>query len=167
MRWLKPLVLAAVVALFSSGVANAATPLIRVDEAYAMTIRVLDDSAGKYQVEIENTNPVKFVASFNWTPPTGMTVTAVTSSIGGKCRLTTDGIVVCTGLAGPAGSVTTTGGSIIVDFIATGRQPTWTGSYWIHYGVIGSVQVQQSTFSDLPLCKKGQKSSTAHPCTKA
>ena len=59
----------------------------------------------------------------------------------------------------------TTGGSIIVNFTATGRQPTWTGSYWIHYGVIGSVQVQQSTFSDLPLCKKGQKSSTAHPCT--
>jgi hypothetical protein len=166
MRWLKLLLLGATVALVSSAAANAATPtpLIRVDEPYAMTIRVLDESAGKYQVEIDNANPLKFVSSFNWTPPSGMNVTSITSSIGGRCHLTGDGVVVCTGAAAPANSVTTMGGEIIVNFIATGRQPTWTGSYWIHYGVIGSVQVQQSTFSDLPACKKGQRSTRAHPC---
>ena len=132
-----------------------------------MVIRVLDEQAGKYQVEIENGNPTKFVSSFNWTPPSDMKVTAVTGSIGGRCHLTGDGIVTCTGLALPAGSYTTMGGAIIVNFTATGRSPTWTGSYWIHYGVIGSVEVQQSSFSDLPLCKKGQKSTAAHPCAKA
>jgi hypothetical protein len=162
MRWL--LFLAATVAIVLSTAANAATPPIRVDSPYTMTIRVLDESAGKYQVEIANENPTKFVSSFNWTPPSGMTVTSITSSVGGRCHLTGDGIVVCTGAAGPANSATTMGGSILVNFTATGRQPTWTGSYWIHYGVIGSVQVQESAFNDLPLCKKGQKSSAAHPC---
>jgi hypothetical protein len=162
MRWLLPL--AATVALVLSAAAYAAAPATRVDAPYAMTIRVLDDSAGKYQVEIENENPTKFVSSFNWTPPSGMTVTSITSSVGGRCRLTGDGIVICTGAAGPAHSVTTMGGSIIVNFTATGRQPTWTGSYWIHYGVVGSVQVQTSTFSDLPVCKKGQTNTAAHPC---
>jgi hypothetical protein len=161
MRWL--FVVATTVAVVAATAANAGTP-IRVDSPYTMTIRVLDESAGKYQVEIDNENPTKFVSSFNWTPPSGMTVVAVTSSVGGRCHLTGDGIVVCTGAALPASSTTTMGGSILVNFTATGRQPTWTGSYWIHYGVIGSVQVQESTFSDLPLCKKGQKSSAAHAC---
>jgi len=165
MRWLKALALAAAVAVVSSAAANAATPAVRVDWPYAMVVRVLDESAGKYQVEIDNGNPTKFVSSFNWTPPSGMTVTSIASSTGGRCRLTGDGVVVCTGAAAPASSVPPMGGGIIVNFTATGRQPTWTGSYWIHYGVIGSVQVQESTFSDLPLCKKGQKSSAAHPCT--
>jgi hypothetical protein len=159
--------LAALAALLLSSAAMAASPNIRVDQPYAMTVRILDEAAGKYQVEIENENPTKFVSGFNWTPPSGLTVVAITSTIGGRCRLTGDGIVICTGAALPADSAESMGGSIIVNFTATGRQPTWTGSYWIHYGVLGSVQVKQSTFSDLPLCKKGQKSTAAHPCTKA
>jgi hypothetical protein len=167
MRRLELLPLAATAALVFGAAPNASTPPIRVDEPYAMVVRVLDESAGKYQVEIENENPTLFVSSFNWIPPSGMTVTAITSSIGGRCHLTGDGFVVCTGLASPANSATTMGGDIIVNFTATGRQPTWTGSYWIHYGVIGSVQVQESTFSDLPVCKKSHTSTAAHPCAKA
>src|SRR5438874_7561668 len=91
-RWLKLLLLAGTVAAVSSAAANAATPLVRVDEPYAMTVRVLDESAGKYQVEVANANPTKFVASFNWTPPSGMNVTSITSSVGGRCHLTSDGI---------------------------------------------------------------------------
>ena len=131
-----------------------------------MTIRVLDDHAGKYQVEIDNANPLKVVSSFRWTPPGGMNVTSITGSFGGRCQLDT-GAIVCKGGAAPAESMTGLGGHIIVNFVATGRQPTWMGSYWIHWGVLGSVQVKQSTFSDLPVCKKGQKSSKAHPCTSS
>jgi hypothetical protein len=59
MRWPKlPALGARVFALVSSAAANAATP-IRVDAPYAMTIRVLDESAGKYQIEIANENPTK------------------------------------------------------------------------------------------------------------
>ena len=157
---------AALAALVVGSSAYAATPppKIRVDFPFAMVIRVLDDQAGKYQVDIQNGNPTRFVSSFNWTPPSGMTVTAVTGSIGGVCHLTGDGTITCKGLAAPPNSATTVGGDIIVDFTATGRQPTWTGSYWIHYGVVGSVQVQTSPFSDMPVCKKGQKSTNASPC---
>jgi len=158
-----PAALAATFVLATTTNAAAPPPPIVV-QPYAMVIRVLDDSAGKYQVEIDNSNPTRFVSSFDWTPPSGMTVTAVTSSIGGKCNLSSDGIVICKGLAAPPKSATSMGGAIIVNFTATGRQPQWTGSYWIHYGVVGSVQVQTSTFSDLPLCKKGQKSTAATPC---
>ena len=166
MRVLKLLQAAVIVALVSSAAANAATPPPpRVDFPYAMVIRVLDEPSGKYQVEIENGNPTRFVSSFNWTPPSGMNVVAVTGSKGGICHLS-QGIVICKGLAAPPDSATSVGGDIIVNFTATGRQPTWTGSYWIHYGVVGSVQVQTSKFGDLPLCKKGQKSSNTNPCSK-
>jgi hypothetical protein len=163
---------AAVLALCSSVVAqaatpSAATPSIRVDHPYAMTVRILDEAAGKYEVEVENENPTKFVSRFSWTPPSGLAITQITSSTGGRCLLTGDGIVTCVGLAAPAGSVTTMGGSIVVRFNATGLEPTWAGSYWIHHGVLGSVKVTQSTFTDLPLCKTGQKSTAARPCAKA
>ncbi len=158
-----PVVLATAFTLATT--ANAAkTPPPIVVQPYAMVVRVLDDNAGKYQVEIDNSNPTRFVSSFDWTPPSGMHVTAVTGSIGGTCNLTSDNIIVCKGLAAPPKSATGMGGAIIVNFTATGRQPQWAGSYWIHYGVVGSVQVQTSTFSDLPVCKKGQKNTAAHPC---
>ena len=165
MRILKLFAALMLAAVCFGAAANAATaPKPRVDFPYAMVIRVLDEQAGKYQVEIENGNPTRFVSSFNWTPPSGMNVVAVTGSVGGICRLNGDGTINCKGLAAPPNSVTSVGGDIIVNFTATGRQPTWTGSYWIHYGVVGSVQVQTAPFSDVPLCKKGQKSTNAHPC---
>ena len=160
---LVPAALAAAFMLAAVADAAKAPPPIVV-QPYAMVMRVLDDASGKYQVEIDNSNPTRFVSSFDWTPPSGMTVTAVTGSIGGRCNLTSDNIIICKGLAAPPKSATGMGGSIIVNFTATGRQPQWTGSYWIHFGVIGSVQVKTSTFSDLPLCKKGQKTTAAHPC---
>jgi hypothetical protein len=153
-----------VLALIASAAATAAGPAPRIDFPYAMVLRVLDEPSGKYQVEVENGNPTHFISSFNWTAPSGMRVTAITGSVGGICRLTTDGIIVCKGLAPPPTSATSVGGNILVNFTATGRQPTWTGSYWIHYGIIGSVQVQMTQFSDLPLCPKGHKSTKAHPC---
>jgi hypothetical protein len=166
-RRLKLLTFVVFVAVASSATASAATPSVRVDSPFAMTVSVLDEAGGKYQVEVQNENPTKFVSRVSWTPPNGLTITGITRSIGGKCLLTGDGVVVCVGQARPAASMTTMGGSIIVVFTATGLQPTWTGEYWIHHGVLGAVKVTQSTFNDLPLCKKGQKSTAARPCTKA
>jgi hypothetical protein len=158
----------AIATLVVGAAANAASPpKIRVDAPYTMTVRVLDETAGKYQVEIDNANPERFISAFNWAPPDGLTVVKITGTVGGICHLTTDGLVNCKGLASPAGSVTTMGGGILVNFTATGLQPTWAGSYWIHHGVVGSVAVTTSTFSDLPVCKKGQTSTKTNPCTKA
>jgi hypothetical protein len=58
---------------------------------------------------------------------------------------------------------------MIVDFTATGLQPTFVptsyGGYFIHYGVLGSVEVETGSFADLPLCKKGETSTRTNPCT--
>jgi hypothetical protein len=161
---LLPFILGAVLVV-GAGSSNAATPPApRVDMPYSMTVRILDDQAGKYQVEVDNTNPTRFISSFNWSPPSGMNVVSIISAIGGRCRLSTDGIITCTGLAAPPSTADGVGAALIVDFTATGRQPTYANGYWIHYGVVGSVQIQTSKFNDVPICKKGQKSTAAHPC---
>jgi len=164
MRLTQLLPVAATVAL-ASGVATAAarTPPPRVDMPYAMTVRVLDEQAGKYEVEVDNTNPTRFIRSFNWTPPAGMGVTSVDRASGGQCAIEGGGIV-CRGLAAPPTSVNGVGAPLIVEFTATGRRPAWANGYWIHFGVVGSVTVQTSKFSDVPVCKEGQKSTTARPC---
>jgi hypothetical protein len=157
--------LAALGALFAATGAVAGNPL-RVDTPYTMTLRVLDDVAGKYEVEIDNTNPGRLITGFVWSPPTGMSVTTVNQTIGGTCQVAAGGITCKGGGAAPPSSATGVGAGLLVYFTASGRQPTWTGSMWIHYGVIGSVAVTTSQFNDVPVCKKGAKSTTAHPCAK-
>ena len=166
MRVLKLSVLAAFGALLLATGAVAGNPL-RVDMPYAMTLRVLDDVAGKYAVEVDNTNPSRVITGFNWSPPAGLTITEITRTIGGTCQLASGGIISCKGggAAGP-NSAEGVGAGLLVYFSASGLKPTWTGSMWIHYGVLGSVDVQTSKFSDLPLCKKGVTSTKAHPCAK-
>jgi len=60
----------------------------RHDDSDALTIvRFLDPAAGKYQVEVDNTSGKGFINSFNWVPPAGLTITAITSTEGGHCTL--------------------------------------------------------------------------------
>lgn len=171
MRALKALVFAAV-ALSVSIPALAASPPIDIQLPYTMTVRVLNDSAGLYQVEVDDTNPLKSITSFVWTPPGGMEIKSIVSTIGGTCRLSgADNTVACAGDAAPPGGFGNVGGSMLVTFVATGNQPTWVptsyGGYYIHYGVIGSVSVHEvAGLGDLPLCKKGQTSTRAHPCAE-
>jgi hypothetical protein len=163
-RTLQLLALAGTLGLFVVGTAVAATP--RVVLPYAMTVRILDESSGTYQVEVDNTNPARYITGFHWTPPGGLTIVTITSTVGGKCRLPGDGTIACTGEAAPPVGGQVNGASMIVDFRATGLEPKWMGTYWTHYGVIGAVQVTTGGFSDLPLCKKSQTSTRAHPCAR-
>ncbi len=142
-----------------------------VDMPYTMTVRVIDDSKGVYQVEVDNGNPYKYVNSYVWTPPGGMTITKILSSVGGTCVLAGNANTVsCVGAAAPPGDLGTIGAGIVVTFTATGNEPTFVktsyGGYFIHYGVIGSVQVHEGGFADLPLCKKGHTSTASSPCAK-
>lgn len=170
-RMTLPLALAVIAAAAAGTSAHASDPNVRVNVPYVMTVRILDEIAGKYQVEFDNTNPAKLIDDFKWTPPGGMTISAINSTTGGRC-LILEGIIECKGQWRPAScdSGECIGGSMKVDFTATGKQPTFVqtsyGGYWNHYGVIGTIVVHTATFSDLPLCKKGQKSTRAHPCTK-
>ena len=64
-----------------------------------------------------------------------------------------------------------------VNFTAKGLEPTFANGYWTYYGFSASrLQIQQMTpvpyhipsslptFTDVPVCKKGQKSTKARPC---
>lgn len=141
-----------------------------VTPPYMMSVRILDESAGAYQVEVDNMNPYRFIRSYVWTAPPGMTIIKITSTIGGKCLLQAPGTLTCNGSAAGPKNGSQVGESMLVDFTATGEAPkfipTSYGGYYIHYGVIGSVSVQMSTnFGDLPLCKNGEKSTKTHLCS--
>jgi len=73
-----------------------------------------------------------------------------------------------------------TGGRLLVNFVATtDRAPTFNGKYWTYYGIVGAYTKITSMTpvpyhipsdlshqgADLPLCKKGQKSTKVHPCS--
>jgi hypothetical protein len=163
--------LAGIVSLGLGTSAHAAAPGVHVSVPYMMTVRVLDEDRGSYQVEVDNTNPFRFINSYTWTPPPGLTITKITSTVGGECRLSTeDGTVTCKGEAAGPSDYGQVGQAMIVNFTASGLRPKWIatsyGGYYISAGVIGSVQVTEGTFSDLPLCKKGQTSTKQKPCTK-
>src|SRR5207237_6629424 len=138
--------LVAAIALCVGVTASASSP--KVNMPYAMVVRIIDEPTGKYQVEVENTNPTRYINSFNWTPPLGLTISAITSTIGGKCRLSSDGTINCTGEAAPpvCDSGECVGESMIVNFTAAGGQPSFVttsyGGYWIHRGVVGAVVVR-------------------------
>ena len=157
-------------AMVLGGTAVAATATSS-DLPYVMVVRII--SHDHYQVEVQNTNPTSFIKSFDWTPPSGLTVTAVTGSQGGTCKLDGAGGISCTGKATPATCSGCVGASMLVNFTATGLEPTYANGYWTYYGVVGGVQVtgtipiQKPSFGDLPVCKKGQKSTKKNPCVKS
>jgi hypothetical protein len=136
---------------------------------YVMVVRII--STDHYQVEVQNTNPQSFIKSFEWFPPGGLTVTAVTGSQGGTCKLDGLGGISCSGKALPSTCDGCVGSSMTVNFTAKGLEPTYANGFWTYYGVVGGVQVtgtipiQKPTFSDLPTCAKGKKSTPSHLCT--
>jgi len=133
-------------------------------------------SPGSYQLEVQKTSGIGFINAFSWDPPVNLTITAVTSTVGGKCTLQGGGIE-CTGNVAPPKCTCLAGGSLTVSFTAKGLEPTFANGYWTYYGFSGArLQIQQMTpvpyhipsalptFTDVPLCKKGQKSTKARPC---
>jgi hypothetical protein len=135
-------------------------------------------NSGVYQLQVQNTTGIGYINSFQWNAPTGLTITAVTSSEGGKCSLANNAIH-CSGNIAPPTCTCYPGGSLTVNFIASGLTPTYTNGYRTNYGIVGeSLQIQSMTpvpyhipsyqapgiFKDIPLCAKGQKSTKVHPC---
>jgi len=133
-------------------------------------------SVGSYQLDVENTSGIGFINQFNWVPPQGLTVTAVTSSEGGKCSLV-NGDIQCNGNVAPPRCTCLAGGELTVNFTASGLQPTFANGYWTYYGLVGAyLQITRMTpvpyhipssmtlVTDLPLCAKGHKSTKTNPC---
>jgi hypothetical protein len=133
-------------------------------------------SPGLYQLDVQNTSGIGYINTFRWVPPSGMTITAVTSSEGGRCTLL-NGNIECNGKINPPSCTCQAGGDLTVNFTATGLQPTFANGYWTYYGLEGAyLQIEQMTpvpyhipsvvpyGADLPLCTKGHKSTKAAPC---
>ena len=132
--------------------------------------------SGRYQLDVQNTSGIGYINTFSWVPPAGLTITAVTSSEGGKCTLVA-GNIQCNGKIAPPTCTCQAGGDLTVTFTASGLQPTFANGYWTYYGIQGAyLQIEQMTpvpyhipstlpyGADLPLCKKGQKTTKAVPC---
>jgi hypothetical protein len=133
-------------------------------------------SPGLYQLDVQNTSGIGYINQFVWTPPAGLTVTAITSAEGGKCRLVS-GDIECNGNITPPTCTCLAGGDLTVNFTATGLQPTYANGYWTYYGMVGAyLTITEMTpvpyhipstiteSSDLPVCKKGHSSTKKNPC---
>jgi hypothetical protein len=110
-----------------------------------------------------------------------MTITAITSTEGGHCSLVSGNISCRGGKDGiaPPKCTCLSGGSMTINFTATGNEPVFNGQYWTYFGIIGSyTQITSmtpvpyhipsflpTTTADLPLCKKGQTSTPTNPCS--
>jgi len=121
----------------------ASAPAASPEAAAAVTIRPLD--TGKYQLEVVNTSGIGFIDTFYWAPPPGVTITAITSSEGGRCKLLS-GEISCTTRLAPPPCTCEAGGSMTVNFTATGLASTYANGYWTSYGVVGGyLQIQTMT----------------------
>jgi hypothetical protein len=136
--------------------------------------------SGKYELLVQNTSGIGYINSFDWSPPLGMTLTKVTSSPGGKCSVVQNDIA-CKAKLKPPKCTCLPGGSITIDFTAKSIDPKTAVA--TSYGAVGSYLVIKSLTpvpyhipselsgssnpgADLPVCKKGQTSTKANPCTK-
>jgi hypothetical protein len=129
-----------------------------------------------YQLRIVNTSDIGFINAFTWLAPRGLTVTAVTGSSDGTCRLSGNDIW-CSGMAiRPPVCACRSGGRATVSFTAETASRSGPGQ---SYGIQGSgVRIAAMTpvpylipshlgvapALDLPLCAKGQESTKAKPC---
>jgi hypothetical protein len=113
----------------------------RIGATDAVTIiRFLDPVRGLYQIEVDNTSGIGYINTFDWVPPPNMTVTAITSTQGGHCFINGSGAISCTaggkGIAPPK-CTCLAGGSLLINFTASGNAPVFNGQYWTYYGVVG------------------------------
>lgn len=136
----------------------------------------------RYELLVQNTSGIGWINTFEWVPPPGMKVTKITRVSAGQCKLVA-GDISCTTKLTPPKCTCRPGGSMTIDFSATGRDPTTQDGHTLTLGVIGSfLRIEKMTpvpyhipswigglptpTTDLPLCKKGQVSTKAHPCVK-
>ena len=135
---------------------------------------------GRYEVEIQNNSGIGTLNSFTWSPPPGLTVTALGGAVGGSCKLAR-GNISCTGSIQPPRCLCQPGQNIVFSFSATGDLPTKVDGYLVTHGFVGQqLRITAMTplpylipsalgeptpgIADLPACKNGRRSTKSHPC---
>jgi hypothetical protein len=98
---------------------------------------------GHYQLSVQNASPKGSITGFTWAPPAGMTITAVTGSNGGTCRLASHGAISCRGtLQQPKCLCNSTGGTLTVEFTAN-QQPYRNSKS--NYETLGTLNITSLT----------------------
>jgi hypothetical protein len=100
-----------------------------------MILRTLDK--GHYELVVQNESNIGFIDGFTWKPGHNLRINALLSVRGdGPCQLTTDKTVSCAGrLRPPQCLCTPNGGSVTIDFTATGDNATKANGYLVNHGV--------------------------------
>ena len=129
----------------------------------------------RYQIVVQSVSDAGFINSF-WWQAANLRITGVTSSSSGSCHVASDTSLQCIGLTiKPPACTCEPGGTVTVNFTATNIAPT----RGVHYGTVHSVlrigdvtpvpyhipsYKGASSNEDLPLCARGQASTSKSPC---
>ena len=115
-------------------VANSRSALVRDEAGHYHVVNLAGSDAetiikprtkGHYQVYILNTSGIGFLDGFTWTPPAGWTITAITKTTGGSCRLAADGKVACRGhVVPPSCLCTASGGAVTIELAVSAPTST-------------------------------------------
>jgi hypothetical protein len=135
-----PCVDAAVVLVDPIAVAQVASPRVQVDPSDGRwVLRFLDIPRGLYRIAVTSKTSPRSIKTFVWTPPQNMSLTAITSTDGGACKLAA-GNISCHGVNGLAAS-TNCACALVVNFTATGLAPTFNGESWVWNGATSGVLI--------------------------
>jgi hypothetical protein len=128
---------------------------------FTVSMQVL--STGRYRIEVQNIAAASNFRYFAWVLPDGMTVERVLGTQSGDCGIFS-GLISCIRELKHKGCGCGQR-DLVVDFNAAVRLPIRAaGGYWIHLGLVTPYLDLPPTFSDLPICDLGEKSTPAHPC---
>jgi hypothetical protein len=133
-----------------------------------------------YQLEVTNTSSIGFVNTFEWLPPRGTSIVAVTASSTGHCMVSNGGIVCRVALRPPTCTCRGDGGRVTIDFTArvppdkAGHEAGFVGASLdvrsltpVPYIIPSSPLEKPGVNSDLPLCTHGKHSTPREPCIRS
>lgn len=103
---------------------------------------------GDYELDLQNTSALGYIDTFTWVPPAGMTVTGITKTAHGSCQVVS-GDIACEGKVPPPICTCRVGGTLIVDFTATGNSPTYVDGHILWFGLVGG-QTLITTITPVP-----------------
>ncbi len=93
---------------------------------------------GRYQLVVSDASAIGSIDSFTWSAPPQLTITAVTSTSHGRCALAGGAISCQSKLSPPQCLCAGDGGSVTIDFTATGATPTTQNGHVVNQGMSAS-----------------------------
>jgi hypothetical protein len=133
------------------------------------------DGKGNFTLRVQNQSSFGVINDFTWAPPPTLTVTGVSGSSKGSCRLANGSIACRTRIQAPR-CTCRPGPSVVVHF--TGKTEKGNGDAVgyvggslrvggitpVPYLIPSSPDLVTSTVPDLPLCAKDEVSTARKPC---